>query len=367
MTEFKDLIHIKDWVEANDAPVIIAGPCSAESEEQVLKTAAKLLEIGKVNIFRAGIWKPRTRPGTFEGVGKKGLKWLNKVKKEYNLPVAIEVAHPEHIELALKYQVDIVWIGARTIANPFSVQQLAEKLRGTDLPVMVKNPVNPDLSAWIGALERFYHSGVRKLAAVHRGFYPFEITPLRNIPKWEIPIELKVKYENLPIICDPSHISGHIDYIEEISQKALDLNMDGLMIEAHINPTEALSDAVQQLVPEDLKKLISNLVFRKKTSDDKEFQDLLQTLREQIDAIDVQIIELMAQRIGAVEKIGEYKSKTKVAILQLQRWENILNTRLQLGKKLGLSEEFLRKMLQLIHKESIQKQTEVMNKSGGKK
>ncbi len=363
MKIFKDIIPINKWFDnLTEGPIIIAGPCSAESEKQILKTAIELEKTKKVNIFRAGVWKPRTRPGTFEGVGEDGLIWLKKVKKETNLLVAVEVATPKHVEIALKYDIDVFWIGARTTSNPFSMQELAKSLVGIDVPILVKNPINPDINLWIGAIERLYNAGIRKLAAVHRGFYPFEKTQMRNIPKWEIPIEFKSKFHDFPILCDPSHITGKKELIQEVSQKALDLNFNGLMIESHCNPKEALSDAAQQLTPKEFNLLIDNLVFRKTISHNSNFVSKLESLREQIDSIDHQMLELLSQRMNIVVKIGEYKSKNEITILQLLRWEKIIETRINSGKNLGLSEDFVKKLLQLIHKESIQRQTEVMNK-----
>lgn len=363
MTRLKHIIPIQKWFPGlRSAPLIIAGPCSAETEEQVMQTAKEIAALGKVKVFRSGIWKPRTRPGNFEGVGEEGLKWLQQVKKETGLLTTVEVANPEHVQLAIKYDIDILWIGARTTSNPFSVQELADSLQGYDKPVMVKNPINPDINLWVGALERLHKVGINKMAAVHRGFYPFEATTLRNIPKWEIPIELKSLCHSLPIICDPSHIAGNTEFIPEIAQKALDLNMDGLMIETHRNPSEALSDMNQQLSPAQLGDLLHHLIFRSISVKDEQFISVLETLREKIDSIDQQMLELLSQRMNIVEEIGKYKSKNEVTILQLRRWEKIISTRIKLGKKLGLTEDFIKKLLQLVHKESIQKQTEVMNK-----
>ncbi|OFX24999.1 MAG: 3-deoxy-7-phosphoheptulonate synthase [Bacteroidetes bacterium GWA2_31_9b] len=368
MTKLKNIAPLKKWFKGiGDSPLIIAGPCSAESEEQMLTTAKQIAALGKVKIFRTGIWKPRTRPGSFEGVGVQGLKWLQQVKKETGLLTAVEVARPEHIDLAVKYDVDVLWIGARTTANPFSVQELADHMKGIDKPVLVKNPINPDLQLWIGALERFNKAGIEKLAAVHRGFYPFESTSLRNIPKWEIPIELKSLCHNLPIICDPSHIAGSTDYIPEISQKAIDLNMDGLMIETHYNPLIALSDANQQLTPNELDYLLKTLIYKKVSTNDENFANALESLRNSIDSIDQQMIELLAKRMNVVEEIGKYKSQKQVTILQLRRWEKIVTSRVRLGKTLGLSEDFVKKLLQLVHKESIQRQTEVISKNQSSK
>lgn len=362
MTKLKNISKINKWFNGLNEPLIIAGPCSAESEDQVMQTAKEVAALGKVKVFRSGIWKPRTRPGNFEGVGEEGLLWLQQVKKETGLLIAIEVANAEHVDLAIKYDIDILWIGARTTSNPFSIQELADHLKGYDKPVLVKNPINPDVNLWIGALERFHKAGINKLAAIHRGFYPFEATPLRNIPKWEIAIELKSLCHDLPILCDPSHISGATEYIPEIAQKALDLNMDGLMIETHYNPSVALSDMNQQLTPTQLGDLLNKLIFRRSTTKDADFTSMLETLRNQIDSIDQQMLELLAQRMNVVEEIGKYKSKNEVTILQLRRWEKIISTRLKLGKILGLSEDFVKKLLQLLHKESIQRQTEVMRK-----
>jgi len=362
MTKLKGILKINTWFERLTEPLIIAGPCSAESEAQIMHTAKEIVKVGKVNVFRSGIWKPRTRPGNFEGVGEEGLQWLKQVKKETGLLTTIEVANPEHVDLAVKYDIDILWIGARTTSNPFSVQELADHLKGYNKPVMVKNPINPDVNLWVGALERFHKSGINKLAAIHRGFYPFEATTLRNIPKWEIPIELKSMCHNLPVICDPSHIAGNREYIQEISQKAFDLNMDGLMIETHYNPSVALSDMNQQVTPEQLVQILQQLVLRNTKVKDQDFGNMMETLRSQIDSIDQQMLELLSQRMNIVEEIGKYKSKNEVTILQLRRWEKIISTRLRLGKSLGLSEDFVKKLLQLVHKESIQRQTEVMNK-----
>ncbi len=367
MTKLKSISKMSSWFKGLAEPLIIAGPCSAESEAQMMQTAKEIAALGKVNVFRSGIWKPRTRPGNFEGVGEEGLRWLQQVKKETGLFTAVEVANAEHVNLAIKHDIDILWIGARTTSNPFSVQELADLLKGYNKPVLVKNPINPDVNLWVGALERFHKAGVNKLAAVHRGFYPFEATSLRNIPKWEVPIELKSLCHNLPIICDPSHIAGSREYIHEIAQKALDLNMDGLMIETHYNPDVALSDMNQQVTPKQLGELFDQLIFRRSTTKDEDFASVLETLRNQIDSIDQQMLELLAQRMNIVEDIGKYKSQNKVTIFQLRRWEKILQSRMKLGKKLGLTEDFIKKLLQLVHKESIQRQTEVMNKLTSKK
>ena len=360
MSVLKNIIPICDWFsEFNSDKILIAGPCSAETEQQVLETAKQICELTDIKIFRAGIWKPRTRPGSFEGIGEIGLDWLKKVKQETGLRTAIEVATPEHIELALKNNVDILWIGARTVSNPFSVQQLADSLKGVDIPVMIKNSLNPDIELWQGAIERIYAAGIRKIAAIHRGFYPFERTKLRNIPKWEIPIELKTRFNNLPIIGDPSHIAGDANLIADIAQKSLDIDYDGLMIETHINPKEALSDAKQQLTPKELASLFKNLKFRTSVDASERNLDLL---RENIDSIDKQMLELLSKRMSTVKKIGEYKKERNIAVFQLRRWEQIIRSRKEFGKEMGLSEDFIKKILQLVHKESILQQNKVMNK-----
>jgi len=361
------ILPFEKWFpQLNESPVIIAGPCSAESELQLLSTALEISKIERVKIYRTGIWKPRTRPGSFEGVGKIGLEWLAKVKAETGLLTAVEVATPQHVEHCLKVQnsaVDILWIGARTTGNPFAVQELVNSLKGCDIPILVKNPVNPDIDLWIGALERFNYTGISRLAAVHRGFYPFEKTSLRNIPKWELPIELKIRFPNLPVICDPSHIAGKVDLIESIAQKALDLDFDGLMIETHINPKEALSDAKQQITPDELGKLLDKLNFRKISCQNSDFNNRLEQYREQIDSIDTQMLELLSQRNKIVGRIGNFKKDNNVTIFQLRRWTEILATRTELARRLGLSTDFTKKLLQLVHEESIRIQTDVFNHS----
>ncbi|WP_421918089.1 chorismate mutase [Marinifilum sp.] len=342
-------------------PIVISGPCSAESEEQMISTAKALNDTKQVQIFRAGVWKPRTRPNSFEGRGLDALQWLNTVKLETGLLSMVEVASPKHVEMCLRHNVDILWIGARTTSNPFSVQELASALQGMNIPVMVKNPINPDINLWIGALERINKAGITKLSAIHRGFYPFEKTRFRNIPKWEIPIELKSRFHNLPIICDPSHIAGSTKYIHEMAQKAMDLNMDGLMIESHFNPKKALSDGEQQITPEELNRLLRGLVCRLHVIDEDEI-DQLEKFRNQLDSIDAQLIELLAQRLNIVDEIGEYKQEKNITILQLQRWEKVRERGIELAKSLGLSEKFTTKLLRMIHKESILRQNDVMNR-----
>ncbi|MCF8367753.1 MAG: bifunctional 3-deoxy-7-phosphoheptulonate synthase/chorismate mutase type II [Bacteroidales bacterium] len=357
---------LESWLGKLNGPLIISGPCSAESEEQVLKTAHGLSKIPNIKIFRAGIWKPRTRPGMFEGMGEKALPWLKKVKEETGLLTAVEVANPSHIEAALKNNIDILWIGARTVVNPFSLQELATTLEGVDIPVMVKNPVNPDLNLWLGAVERFMLAGITKIAAVHRGFYFFDKTPYRNAPMWEIPIELKRRVPNLPMICDPSHICGERALLLDIAQKALDLEMDGLMIESHFDPDHALTDPQQQLTPEDLKILIDSLVIRFEKGSN-EFENRLEELRSEIDKIDAELLHILSRRMSLVEEIGNYKVDHNITILQLKRWSNIVSDRLKTGINVGLSRDFLVKLLENVHTESIRKQTEIyMKKPKGK-
>ncbi|MDA3866874.1 MAG: chorismate mutase [Salinivirgaceae bacterium] len=340
-------------------PIIIAGPCSAETREQVHATAHELSRSAHITAFRSGVWKPRSRPGSFEGIGVDALEWLKEVKTLYKLPLAVEVATPEHVEQALKIGVDYLWIGARTTSNPFSVQELATALAGCTCTVMIKNPVNPDIELWIGAIERFLKTGNSPVMAIHRGFYPYEETLFRNIPKWELPIELKTRMPDIPLICDPSHIAGNRELVPEVAQYALDLNFDGLMIESHIDPDSALSDARQQLTPQRLIEMLDTLHFR--SSEAEEFSmGELDNFRNQIDSIDAQIIELLAQRMDVTRKIGEYKAKHNIAAFQLNRWKKIIRSRMETGSLLGLSKSFVKKMLQSVHKESIRVQSELM-------
>ena len=364
MKKVLQLESITKWLPTANKPIIISGPCSAETEEQTIATAKQLAATGKVNALRAGIWKPRTRPGQYEGAGEEGLKWLIQAKKETGLPVTTEVANAAHVDACLKAGVDILWVGARTTVNPFSVQEVADSLKGVDIPVMVKNPINPDLELWIGALERLNKAGITKLAAIHRGFSSFEKGPFRNAPMWDMAIELKTRIPELDIICDPSHISGNRELISFISQKALDLDMAGLMIESHIDPDAAWSDAKQQVTPAALARIIDELVVRTVSSDNKTFKDTLSILREQIDQLDDEIMSKMAARMKISEKIGQYKKENGVTILQVARWEEIIQTRITLGKAMGLNPEFTSDLLKLIHQESIQIQTKVMNKVG---
>jgi len=356
-----NISDLREWLPFTRRPFIIAGPCSAESELQVLTAAIALAKIPQVKVFRSGIWKPRTRPGAFEGVGAIGLKWLQKVQKETGLLVTVEVANPKHVEEALDHGIDILWIGARTVVNPFSVQEIGEALKGVDIPVMVKNPLNPDLKTWLGAIERLNQIGIKRLIAVHRGFSFFNRSPFRNAPMWEIPIELKRLYPSLPVITDPSHICGNREMILSASQKALDLEMNGLMIEVHPNPAKALTDKNQQITPDQLIDIISKLIIRKE-SGSIAFANKLEELRSEIDKLDEELIDILARRMIIVEEIGYYKKENKITILQLKRWSQLIHDRIEAGIKLGLSEEFILKLLESVHEESIQRQINVMNR-----
>jgi chorismate mutase len=340
-------------------PIIMAGPCSAESEEQVLETARGVAKT-EAKIFRAGIWKPRTRPNAFEGIGSVGLEWMQTVKKETGLLTATEVANVKHVEEALKYGIDILWIGARTSANPFAVQDIADSLRGVKIPVFIKNPVNPDVDLWIGAFERINNAGIQQMAAIHRGFSTYDKTIYRNAPHWQLPIELRRRIPELPIITDPSHIAGRRELLFDISQKAMDLNFDGLIIETHRNPDKALSDASQQVTPEALKVMLERLILRDPEVNEQLLLTLAQ-LRDQIDKLDDRLINLVDERMTVVEQIGTYKRDNNITILQNKRWDDMLRSRLVLGDKKGLSEDFISKMFRAIHQESINKQTIIMN------
>ncbi len=352
---------LSNWANITHEPFVISGPCSAETEEQLLATAHLLKDTGKVSVLRAGIWKPRTRPGEFEGIGSIGLEWLKRAKAETGLPIAVEVANAKHVEEALAAGVDILWVGARSTVNPFTVQEIADALKGVDVPVMVKNPINPDLSLWIGALERINQAGITKLAAIHRGFSSFEKTAFRNEPMWDLVISLKTLVPDLPIINDPSHICGNRELLPFISQKALDLDMQGLMIESHIDPSVAWTDAKQQVTPSALSEMIDGFVLRKAESKNVEFTDKLASLREKIDKIDDQIFQKLGERMKIVSQIGEYKRDNNVTILQVSRWDEILQKRTAYGSALSLEKDFTEKVLELIHSESIRKQTSIMN------
>ena len=358
----KNKKEMRSWLDDFNLnhPLVIAGPCSAETEDQVLKIAHDLKNTD-VSIYRAGIWKPRTRPGMFEGVGAIGLKWLDKVKKETGLLTATEVANASHVKLALEYDIDVLWIGARSTVSPFIVQEIADALKDTDKIVLVKNPVNPDLSLWLGGLERLYSANIKKLGVIHRGFSTYEKSKYRNNPEWQLPIELQNRFPDIPLICDPSHIAGRRDILQDISQTALDLNFDGLMIETHIDPDNAWSDAAQQITPEVLVQMMEDLKIRTLTSDEADYKNQLNTLRTQIDVIDHGILETLGKRMKVAMSIGELKKKKNVAVLQTKRWNEILGNMILEGEKKGLSEEFVLKMFKAIHQESINNQEKVIN------
>lgn len=343
-------------------PIIISGPCSVETLEQTLETCCAIAKSGQVDVLRGGIWKPRTMPGCFEGVGEVGLEWLYEAKKITGLPITIEVANTAHIELALKHEVDILWIGARTTVNPFSVQEIANALKGVKTKVMIKNPVNPDVALWTGAVERIANAGISDLALIHRGFSSFAISGMRNAPLWDLALEMRQRFPGLPIICDPSHIAGEKKYIQQISQQAADLSYDGLMIESHINPAYALSDKAQQLTPRELIKMLGKIVWRDKTTDKPEYLQAIDGFRNQIDQYDIEIIELIASRMKIAEKIGEIKRDNNLTIYQSERWDAVVDRILADSQRLGLSTDFLTQFLDCMHFESIGHQNKIMNK-----
>ena len=353
--------ELRTWLDdlQLDHPLVIAGPCSAETEEQVLKIAHDLKDTD-VSYYRAGIWKPRTRPGNFEGVGALGLKWLQKVKKETGLKTATEVANRAHVELALEHDIDLLWIGARSTVSPFIVQEIADALKGTDKVVLVKNPVNPDLPLWLGAIERLASADIKKLGVIHRGFSTYEKTKYRNNPEWQLAIELQTKFPDLPLINDPSHITGKRDMIFDVSQTALDLNFDGLMIETHFDPDNAWSDAAQQVTPSSLVQIMKDLRIRKETDPEAEFNRDLANLRAKIDVVDNQIIELLGKRMQVADGIGQLKKQKNVAVLQSKRWNEILGKMVLEGEQKGLSEEFILKLFKAIHQESINHQEKII-------
>ena len=357
-----DLIPLYDWgMFTEPRPSVVAGPCSAETEEQVMETAKGLKELG-INVFRAGIWKPRTHPGCFEGIGVPGLKWMQKAKKEYGLKIATEVASEKHVFECLKHGVDLVWIGARTTANPFLVQEIADALADTDIPVLVKNPVNPDIDLWIGALERLNNAGIKKLGVIHRGFSTIDKIKYRNDPQWQMAIELRSRYPEIPFFVDPSHMAGCKDYILELSQRSLDLGFEGLMIESHCNPSTALSDAKQQLTPEELKDMLHNhITVRDADSDAKEWKDNIDQLRAKIDIIDESILYTLASRMKISRQIGEYKKNNNIAILQASRWDSLLAKVVEKGKEYGLPKNFIEDVFNAIHETSVEMQNEVIS------
>ena len=358
----KNTKELRTWLDdlSIDHPLVVAGPCSAETEDQVLKIAHELKD-SDVNYFRAGIWKPRTRPGNFEGVGALGLKWLQKVKAETGMKTATEVANAAHVKLALEHDIDLLWIGARSTVSPFIVQEIADALEGSDKIVLVKNPVNPDLALWLGGIERLYSANIKNLGVIHRGFSTYEKTRYRNNPEWQIAIELQNRFPDLPLICDPSHITGKRDMIFEVSQTALDLNFNGLMIETHTNPDKAWSDAAQQVTPDSLIKLMEDLKIRKATDTEADYRNALNTLRTQIDVIDHQLIDILGKRMKIADAIGELKKDKNVAVLQSKRWNEILGKMILEGEQNKLSEEFILRVFKAIHQESINHQEKIMN------
>ncbi len=350
---------LRSWLPYDEHPPVIAGPCSAESERQVMETARLIAAIPQVKVFRSGIWKPRTRPGGFEGVGREGLKWLRKVKEETGLLTTVEVARPEHVVQAVDEGIDILWIGARTVVNPFSVQELSEALSGIDIPLMVKNPVSPDVKLWMGAIERFVKTGHNKIAGIHRGFSQMDKTIYRYPPLWDIPIELMRQMPGLPVLCDPSHIAGNTTLIQSVSQQALDLEMCGLMIETHYDPRHALTDAKQQVTPALLQEILDNLVCRA-SSGNREFERSLEELRNDIDSIDDQMLHLLAKRMDIAAEMGKYKYAHNITILQLRRWKELYENRMVTGQQRGLNGSFLSTLLRVVHDESIRIQTDIM-------
>ncbi len=337
-------------------PLIIAGPCSAESEQQVLETARLLADIG-IPIFRAGVWKPRTKPGSFEGMGTPALKWLQRVKKETGMQIAVEVANKSHIHESLKHDIDILWIGARTTANPFAVQEIADTLKGIDAMVLIKNPMSPDIDLWIGAIERIYNAGIKRIGAIHRGFHMYGENLYRNVPLWYVPIELKRRFQHLPIICDPSHIAGNRKLLAEIAQHAMDLNFDGLIIESHYKPDEALSDKKQQITPFQLSKLLNNLHIRMA----KQATETLSLLRQEIDEIDQMLLDLLSKRMRVSREIGSYKQQHNMPVLQTERYDYIMKDRTSYAEPMKISSDFITKIFEAIHEESIQQQIEILN------
>ena len=353
----KELMQEK-W---NKRPLIISGPCSAETEERMIETATRLAKTGKVDMLRAGIWKPRTKPGLFEGNGVVALPWLAKAKQITGLPTTVEVATAKHVEDALKFDVDMLWIGARTTVNPFSVQEVADALRGVDVPVLIKNPIHPDLELWSGAIERLQKTGILQVGMIHRGFSSYGNTEFRNAPMWHLPIEMKRRYPDMPLICDPSHICGNRTLLQSVAQKSIDLDFDGLMLESHIDPDNAWSDAKQQVTPERLLEMLTDLVWRHETTTEQEFITALTTLREQINQVDDELLTLLGQRMKLSDKIGEYKKNNNITILQTNRWNDILERAFKKGDTLGLTKEFITKYFDAVHLESIQHQNKVMN------
>lgn len=357
-TTLAESIATQAW---NKRPLIISGPCSAETEEQLLATAQRLASTGKIDMLRAGIWKPRTRPGQFEGIGVKGLPWLLQAKKITGLPTAVEVATGKQVEDALNFDVDVLWVGARTTVNPFSVQEVADALRGVNVPVLIKNPINPDLELWTGAVERIAKAGIKEIGLIHRGFSSYGNTEYRNAPMWHLAIEMKRRNPDMMLICDPSHISGRRDILLDVSQKSIDLDYDGLMIESHIDPDNAWSDAKQQITPEILAELLGKIVWRKEDIDNEDLHTAMEKMRQQINHLDDELMQILGQRMKVADKIGQYKKDNGITILQTNRWNAILERAYTKGEQLGLSKEFITKYFDAVHMESINHQNKIMN------
>lgn len=364
MANTLNLTPVTDWgFFTLPRPMVIAGPCSAETEQQVMETAKGLSDVG-IHVFRAGIWKPRTHPGCFEGIGTEGLKWLKRVRNELGMKVCTEVASEKHVYECIKYGVDMVWIGARTTANPFLMQEIADALQGTDIPVLVKNPVNPDIDLWIGALERLNRAGITKLGVIHRGFTASQKMTYRNDPGWRLAIELRTRFPELPFFADPSHMAGDKKYIGELSQCAMDLGLEGLMIESHCNPSAALSDAKQQLTPKELIELLEKgITVRDKDTDNSDYREGIDQLRRTIDVIDENILSILKSRNDVCKKIGQYKKEHNVAIIQAVRWDKVLAEMVEKGNALGFSGKFTSDVFNAIHEESVRLQNEILSGS----
>lgn len=352
---------LQEQIKQQDSPFIIAGPCSVETENQLYTTVQSLVKMDQVKMIRAGIWKPRTRPGSFQGIGELGLTWIQAVKKEFSIPFTVEVANPLHVELALKAGVDALWIGARTTVNPFSVQDIVDALKGVEIPILIKNPINPDTQLWIGAFERFKNAGLNDLTAIHRGFSIYQHPKYRNVPRWEIPIALKEEMPDIPIICDPSHITGNSHLIEEVSQKSLDLAFDGLMIETHPSPKDAWSDKNQQVTPHQLEQILSELKSRKNS--EKAYELQLRQYRTQVDQLDEGLFDILLKRMKLSDQIGLFKKEHDLPILSVSRWKEMIDRRLEGSSEEGLSDEFIRNMMDAIHQESIRHQNLIMNQN----
>lgn len=361
MAKNLDIIPLSEWgFFTLPRPCVIAGPCSAENEQQVMDTAAQLREVG-INVYRAGIWKPRTHPGCFEGAGVEGLKWMQKAKKEYGLKICTEVASERHVFECIKHGIDMVWLGARTSANPFLVQEIAEALRDTDIPVLVKNPVNPDLDLWIGALERLNREGIRKIGVIHRGFSSLTEKKYRNSPEWQVAVELRSRYPELPFFCDPSHMAGCRDYLQELSQKSMNLGFDGLMIESHCDPSCALSDAKQQLTPKQLIGLLEGLTVRDSDTDNQEYRENIDQLRARIDSCDEELLRTLGARMQISRKIGQYKKDNNIAIIQASRWDAIRAAAQKSAEIYGLDSDFVARVFTAIHEASVQEQNKILS------